>query len=462
MADMTAFERQVQGHIHRFVGPVHPVDDLAILDAVVAASRSQGWGFRTFSALKVVAAAAIVALFGGFLLITITPLPRSDEMAPAAVTESPSPMTTEELLTGMVTEEVEPGVFRVINDGVRSLSPTEALRIAAGHDGNIRLLDYHGFYRLGSEEYHEWPTPLPYGYAPNSNPVLEVAPDGTMWIIPIWSQVRPDMRVGSPLRSSHGEEWTAEPCPGESAQTQAPGDCSGVSVAPDGTAWASWSEGTEDGDGTARVGRFGPTGWQPLDGDAPYEFSRIAFTDAGTLYGISYGWISTLHRYEDGVWQKERTANVLVDVGLDGTVWQDAGWCKGEDPSFSCGQDGLARLAGREWQHWTSVELPEISLGFGHDGEFQVAPDGNPWFSLWRSADGTDPREVGGWQQAWNHGDPRGFLACDGLARFDGQTLDRFMTGQCISMDISADGSVWVLGDNDLYVITPEAVAATR
>jgi hypothetical protein len=235
-----------------------------------------------------------------------------------------------------------------------------------------------------------------------------------------------------------------------------------VSVAPDGTAWASWHEGPEGEDGTARVGRFGPTGWQPLDGDAPYEFSRIAFTDAGTLYGISYGWISTLHRYEDGVWQKERTANVLVDVGLDGTVWQDAGWCKGEDPSFSCGQDGLARLAGREWQHWTSVELPEISLGFGHDGEFQVAPDGSLWFSLWRSADGTDPREVGGWQQAWNHGDPRGFLACDGLARFDGQTLDRFMTGQCISMDISADGSVWVLGDNDLYVITPEAVAATR
>ena len=106
-------------------------------------------------------------------------------------------------------------------------------------------------------------------------------------------------------------------------------------------------------------------------------------------------------------------------------------------------------------------DLPEISLGFGHDLEFQVAPDGNPWFSLWRSANGTDPREDEEWQQTWNHGDPREFLACDGLARFDGQTLDWFMTGQCISMDISADGSVWVLGDNDLYVITPEAVAAS-
>ena len=29
------------------------------------------------------------------------------------------PTTTEELLAGMVTEEVEPGVFRVVNDGVR-------------------------------------------------------------------------------------------------------------------------------------------------------------------------------------------------------------------------------------------------------------------------------------------------------------------------------------------------------
>ena len=55
-----------------------------------------------------------------------------------------------------------------------------------------------------------------------------------------------------------------------------------------------------------------------------------------------------------------------------------------------------------------------------------------------------------------------GYLVCDGLARFDGQTLDRLLPGQCISMDIAADGSVWLLADDDLYVITPKAVAAAE
>ena len=32
-----------------------------------------------------------------------------------------SPTMTEELLSGMVTEEVEPGVLRVVSDGVRDL-----------------------------------------------------------------------------------------------------------------------------------------------------------------------------------------------------------------------------------------------------------------------------------------------------------------------------------------------------
>jgi len=60
-------------------------------------------------------------------------------------------------------------------------------------------------------------------------------------------------------------------------------------------------------------------------------------------------------------------------------------------------------------------------------------------------------------------------VACDGPARFDGQSLDHFLPGQCISaMDIAAGGSVWVLASNlgfvteplGLYVVTPEAAAA--
>ena len=82
-----------------------------------------------FSALKFVVAGVIVALFGGFLLAGVLTTPQGDEMAPAVVTESPSPMTTEELLPGvaLTVEPVEPGVYRVVDDGVRDLTSVKAV-----------------------------------------------------------------------------------------------------------------------------------------------------------------------------------------------------------------------------------------------------------------------------------------------------------------------------------------------
>ena len=122
MDDLNALERQIEGQLNGYVGPVLPVDDAAIFNDVTAATRSQRWGFTMFSALKFVVAAVIVALFGSILLMGILTTPQGDDLVPAAVTGSPSPMTTEALLAGMVTEEVEPGVFRAINDRVRDLS----------------------------------------------------------------------------------------------------------------------------------------------------------------------------------------------------------------------------------------------------------------------------------------------------------------------------------------------------
>ena len=110
--DMTAFERQVaeRDAAPRRSRPTRSMTSRSS-SAVTAANRSHRWGFTMFSALKFVVAGVIVALFGGFLLAGVLTTPQGDEMAPAAVTESPSPMTTEELLSGMVTEEVEPGVL---------------------------------------------------------------------------------------------------------------------------------------------------------------------------------------------------------------------------------------------------------------------------------------------------------------------------------------------------------------
>ena len=62
MDDMTAFDRQIAGEVLLGAGPSEPVDDLAIYEAVTAASRPPRWGFTMFSALKLVAAAAIVVV----------------------------------------------------------------------------------------------------------------------------------------------------------------------------------------------------------------------------------------------------------------------------------------------------------------------------------------------------------------------------------------------------------------
>ena len=156
MDDMKPFERQVGEEISRIVGPAHPVDDLAIFE--VAASHQRRWRFSMFSALKLAGAAVIVALFGGFLLAGGLTAPQDDGMAPAAVSDAPSPTTSDDILPGvsLTVEEVDPGVYRVAADGVRELESADIQGVSAGYDGNIWLLREEAFRRLGSEEAHAW------------------------------------------------------------------------------------------------------------------------------------------------------------------------------------------------------------------------------------------------------------------------------------------------------------------
>ena len=134
MDDMQAFDKQLASVVRRRVGPSESVDDLAVFDAVIAANRQKGWGFTMFSALKFVAASVIVALFGGFLLAGVFTTQHSEEVVPAAVSASPTTEATGEpteapatsvrtdILPGveLTVEEIEPGVFHVISDGVRT------------------------------------------------------------------------------------------------------------------------------------------------------------------------------------------------------------------------------------------------------------------------------------------------------------------------------------------------------
>jgi hypothetical protein len=408
--------------------------------------------FHMFSALKFVAAGVIVALFGGFLLAGVLTTQQDGEVLPAAVTESPRPEVTaapteptepsdssvrSDILPGvtLTVEEVEPGVFRVINDGVRDMNKTYG-SVNVGYDGSIWLFGQSGLLRLGSHETHAWPE---YG-SPGS--AFEVVRDGTMWVI----RGMYDHFAGASegRRSTDGEEWTVQTCPqGRS--------CRAFTVAPDGTAWATW----RDDIGRWRVGHLGPSGWQPLDGTprgtgTMKGYRRLFVTDTGDIYGTEkLG--NPLFHHEDGDWEWFAEGYGHIDAGHDGTLWHD-------------GNDGLNRFADGEWTRWTSADLPAIRHGFVldrdpwpwlYEHEFSVAPDGSLWFSLWQKG----AKGVGGHD-------------CDGLARFDGATFDRFLRGRCTkSMDIAPDGSVWLRAHDadlelvrsfDLYVITPEAVSAAE
>lgn len=91
MDDKDAFERQVAGQIQRFVGPVRPVDDAAIVDAITTATQSPRWRLQsTFSAAKLLAAIVIVALVGAFGLIS-QPLADQGVVAPGASPDDQRP-----------------------------------------------------------------------------------------------------------------------------------------------------------------------------------------------------------------------------------------------------------------------------------------------------------------------------------------------------------------------------------
>ena len=111
MDDMTAFDRQVADEMFRIVGPARPVDDLAVFDAVVAATQSPKWRFwsrsmpsvsgshirvtgRTqvmFSPVKAIITGALVFALGGVLLIA-QPFGQQGASVPGAATEVVGPL----------------------------------------------------------------------------------------------------------------------------------------------------------------------------------------------------------------------------------------------------------------------------------------------------------------------------------------------------------------------------------
>jgi hypothetical protein len=443
MDDMNAFEHQIASVVQQTTRSPRPVDVMSIVRTSTA--RSPKWRFQPmFSATKFVVAGVIVALFGGFLLAGVLTTPNGDEMAPAAVTDSPSPMTTEELLSGMVTEEAEPGVFRVLNDGVRDLSfEGLANAVVAGHDGSIWLWRPKDFVRLGSpaEKSHEWPKG-------SSRGGLMVARDGTVWM-----HDGPEGRQVSRLRSNDGESWTVH--------LRAPA-LGALTIAPDGTVWGTYAG--EDEEAGLIVARLGADGWEPLDGTTPAWVGDIFVTQSGEVWVAVAETMGDFSMWrfseDDGEWEKVAVDAVRlphgpfghgIEVGADGTVW-----FAGIEPLMADGEpvldaEGharpgnsfLMRFDGSEWRRWGPADgVP--SPPFAADIDLEQAPDGGLWMTMFRYP----------FEPLTEH---------EGTSRFDGSTWQHYLSGHRItSMEVAPDGSVWLLAEGNLYVITPEAVAATE
>jgi len=403
-----------------------------------------------FSALKFMVASVIVALFGALVLAGLFRAQQGDEIGPAAVTESPSPMTSEELLSGMVTEEVEPGVFRVTNDGVRDLSYPSGYSGGTGFmvdvtpDGSVWLSTddgKRGLFRLGEERVFEEVE----GFFSSFR---EVAPDGSLWAIDRdW-----DFSRGG-IFSFDGEGWTVR------ATTTDP--LHALAIGPDRTVWALAEDDdkhcpdTEDDDcsGTVLL-RLEDDGslttiedWSDVyDGDAALDQLAVSPDGDVWLVGIprshllrfdGEGWdaIPSPERWNPG----GRGPYRYLDIGPDGAVWLKA------DTT-----GGLARFEDPGWTTFTQADGVE------------------PWREPWGNP-GSSTREllnVAADGSVWVNGGPTD-EGC-GATYFDGATWTSYLVGLCIEdFAIAPDGSVWLGADGragrlDLYVITPEAVAGTE
>jgi hypothetical protein len=375
---------------------------------------------------RLVAATAIAAAGTAGLFLAASPPPTP------VVPPSPSPVAWT-LPAGLVTEEVEPGVLRIVSDGVRELSwvPPVSDRfpayccyyqnaIGVAPDGVPWFFRSDGFFRLGAEPTYPWTLDQdPWGSTikvtyrgqpQEGESGLWLSADGQLLrahldVDPSWSPVGPADRVA--VDSSGTISAVARPLGG--AVTLSRSSDGGIS-------WTTDAYPGPDSDFIDLWASGGATWLRPLDRYALWRFDGTEWQEID-IPAVSAG----------------DPMMVNVGVGSDGTVW--AHW-KMEDPDggwSATSPEQWARLQGGAWTTFDApAELPRASSP--HDGglHFAVAPDGALWLA-----------------PAAGLIDSRG---CDGLARFDGVELRRFLPGLCMyGLEIGPDGSVWVLAGADYW-----------
>ena len=393
--------------------------------------RQPARGFTLFSALKFIAATAIVALFGGFLLAGVLTTEQGDEALPAAVTESPTPMTTEELLSGMVTEEVEPGVYRVLDDGAGHpmgvghpvnaglyVGPDGAVWVRASND------DVEGavMWQLGVPGRHEQ------GPAGDfSDPFdFATAPDGTLWV------------AGYAYLSSYdGDSWTRHPVAKEPSR-EWPLSAVAVEVQSDGTVWAAWDD---------RLGRLDAEGWQYYPMEVDGWLRSLVVQPDGSVLAFD-GRNGRMLHFDGAEWLEvpmldtgAATHVSGVRIGSDGTLWvhfisrstgpgrMDGGWWGSRWwDSDEVPQDHLAHYDGETWTTYSAADgLPRLTHALKQEPSWDVHPDG----SVWVLADPEQAMESDPYSLLWT------------LRSFDGDRWTEWSDGVGL-LDIGPDGTVWM------------------
>jgi len=441
MDQMTAFERQISTEMQGMVGPVPDVEPMQA--ARSAAIHSPRWRFPTmFSATKYIVAGVIVALFGGFLLSGVLTSP-SEESAPAAASASPAtpslaPTSTVDPLAQALTEEVEPGVLRVVNDGTRDLSRMpQGLRtrqdntldsaIAAGPDGSIWMSMPEGSFRVGEAATSD-------GDAAAFQTIVKVGPDGRVW--KAWTTL---------LRSRADGSWTIA----KGFQNK---HVIGIEITSDGAVWArtlcrggskcknEWGLTRLDGDDRTTIAV--PDRFAKVFGGAKMD-QRFSVSPEGEVWMNSFvegsRFVGTLVHYDGERWESvDPTGSVdpngseavlrtgPFDLGTDGTLWV---YLRDHDaPSADLRAHGwLARLIDGQWTTFSRANgVPSmVDMYMGFQGFLRAAPDG----SVWLTPQPDNDREG----------------ECDGVANFDGTTWKHYLRGHCVyAFDVAADGSAWL------------------
>ena len=470
------------------------------------------WRFGSmFSATKYVVAGAIVALFGGFLLAGV--LTQQDgEVLPAAVTESPSLMTTEELLSGMATEEVEPGVYRVLSDAAgHDLVAEPPAGVTVAPDGSIWLLrasddlvdgsavepngGVDSVFQLGQDG--------TYRFEPSSSDFVDLAvdTDGAAWVS-IGSEPQ-DGRWGysgvqGSLASVDEGTWAFPTWPDGST------DVGAIEATSDGAVWVARN--VEDGPGPS-VARLKDGEWTvlptlddpSLEGHYRGQFANFVVADDGTAWlangrmtwgGDGAPGPTGLLHFDGERWEvvdlpvEGRIHAGPLALGPDGTLWVYAMDMLADVPSqnylLRLDADGWTLYAGRSGARGLTLDeadgVPMLSTQFYYEARMAVDPDGRLWIAV--SGDGGEGN-TDNWLYPPSLEPAPGPV---GVLTFDGTTWNQHLKGYHVNrVDVAEDGTVlatvlygcptrhcsrynseadWNLGG--LYVITPEAVAATE